>query len=323
MSALRSLVSGPRLRALVAGGVSATGGYDLLDAVLGRLAGGFILAFHNLPAERFVEHVEALRSSRPVTLSELIERRTQGRSTTGLFAITFDDGVGATVRAITGVARARHWPVTFYVPTGYVGNPRGMPFQWLKAVRPYLPAARIPLPSGELDLTPPGAVAAFAKRMTRLMYTRHPDEYVAPLRELVDALVAQGVVPAEAMVPPPAVTWDEMALLARDPLLQFESHGVSHSALSALAPAELARELEQSRDAIRACTDRPCRHFCYPFGGMESIGTRTPALVAEYYASAVTMARGRLGGASLHLLPRIPLYPEDDGRVARLKVLTT
>jgi peptidoglycan/xylan/chitin deacetylase (PgdA/CDA1 family) len=322
VSVLRSLANGPRVRGALARSVSASGAFAPLQRVLGRVGGGLILAFHNLPAARFVEHVESLAPDRPVALDELVERQRYGRSTAGLFAITFDDGVGATVRAIADVALARGWPVTFYVPTGYVDDPLGMPFQWLKAMLPHLPAARVPLASGPLDLSPPGAVRAFRTRMSRTMYTRPRAEYAPLLRELADYLIAQGLASAAALAPPAAVGWDEIARLARDPLLRFESHGVSHVALSALDGDALERELRESRDAIQEHSGRPCRHFCYPFGSAESIGAAAAAMTARYYVSAVTMTRGRLRHHAPYLLPRIPLYPEDDAAVARLKVLT-
>ena len=319
---IRSIALGPGARSAIAKSVSRLGTYYPLQYVAGRLAGGFILAFHNPPVERFVEHIESLGPNRPVSLSELVERHARGGSTAGLFAITFDDGVGDTVRAITTVIAKRQWPVTFFLPTGYLERPLGMPFQWVRAIEPYLPARSIALPSGPLDLSTPGALRAFAKQMARLMYTGRSDRYAPLIMELVDFVLAHGLAERRTIEPPAPVTWDEVSRLSRNALIRFESHGVSHCALSALEPDEIERELRESRDTIRAHTNLPCEHFCYPFGGRESIGSSAPQIAARYYRSAVTMTRGRLGGHGLHLLPRIPLYPDDDGAVARLKVLT-
>jgi len=64
------------------------------ERVLKRFAGGFVLAFHEIPPARFVELVGMLSAFRPAPLSELVERTKAGKPTGGLFAITVDDGVG-------------------------------------------------------------------------------------------------------------------------------------------------------------------------------------------------------------------------------------
>jgi peptidoglycan/xylan/chitin deacetylase (PgdA/CDA1 family) len=309
-------------RAVAARALRAVGGYRALRAPLGRARGGFVLAYHNLPADRFVEQITALAPSRPVTLDEIVERHARGAPTGDLFAITFDDGVGETVRAITTVAAARGWPVTFYLPTRYLDEPGGMPFQWLRAIERHAPALRIEAGGEIFDFTAPGALRAFAKDMTRVMYTRPFDEYGPRLRALADALAAGGHATREALAAPAPITWAEVAALARDPFVAFESHGVSHAALSGLAPEQLDRELAASQRAIAERTGRACRHFCYPYGGRQSIGPTAPAAVARYYRSATTMSRGRLGRHALTLLPRVPVYPHDDADLVRLKVLT-
>ena len=322
VSRVRSMALGPGARSAIAKSVSRSGAYYPFQRVLGRLAGGFILAFHNPSVERFVEHIESLGPNRPVALSELVERQARGGSTAGLFAITFDDGVGDTVRAIAAVIAERQWPATFFLPTGYLEQPLSMPFQWLRAIEPYLPARSITLPSGPLDLSTRGALRVFSKEMARLMYTGRSDRYAPLVMELVDFVLAHGLAERRTIEPPAPITWEEVSRLSRSPVIRFESHGVSHCALSALEPDEIESELRESRDTIQAHTNLPCEHFCYPFGGRESIGSSAPQIAARYYRSAVTMVRGRLGRHNPYLLPRIPLYPDDDAAVARLKVLT-
>jgi len=309
-------------RRLAARTVGARGVHRLLREPLGRWRGGYVLAYHNLPASRLVEQVEALAPDRPVALDELVERHGRGASTHGLFAITFDDGVAETVREIAAVASERQWPVTFYLPTAYLDAPGGMPFQWLRAIERHAPARKLELGDQSVDFSAPGALRAFAKELTRVMYTRPWAEYGPRLRALATALVERGLVAAEELAPPPAIAWTEVERLARDPILSFESHGVSHTAVAALDPDALERELVASQRAIAEHTGRACRHFCYPYGGAASIGDVAPARVARHYRSATTMSRGRLARHPLALLPRVPMYPHDDAALARLKILT-
>jgi peptidoglycan/xylan/chitin deacetylase (PgdA/CDA1 family) len=139
---------------------------------------------------------------------------------------------------------------------------------------------------------------------------------------LRDTLIEHGGVDAALLASPAAIGWDEVAILARDPAVAFESHGVSHTAVVALEREELTRELVASQRAVAEHTGRPCRHFCYPYGGPASIGTTAPAEVGRYYRSATTMSRGRVARHDPALLPRVPVYPHDDPELVRLKVLT-
>ena len=297
--------------------------YAILEEAVGRMRGGFVLAYHNLPAARFVEQIEGLAPNRPIALDELVERHARGASTRGLFAITFDDGVAETVREIASAATARQWPVTFYLPTAYLDVAGGLPFQWLRAIERHAPAVRIELGTNDvLDFDVPGAVQAFAKATTQIMYTRPWAEYGPRLRALADLLVDRGLVAPADLAAPPAISWPEVETLARGGILGFESHGISHTAVAALAPDELERELVESPRVIAEHTGRPCRHFCYPYGGTASIGAVAPSRVARHYRSATTMARGRLARHELALLPRVPIYPHDDAALVRLKVLT-
>jgi len=309
-------------RDLAARAVRASGVYRVVEGSLGRLRGGYVLAYHNLPGARFVEQIAALVPNRPIPLDELVERHARGLSTSGLFAVTFDDGVGETVRDIASVATKEQWPVTFYLPTAYLDAPDGLPFQWLRAIERNAPARKLELAGETLDFSAPEAVRAFAKELTKVMYTRPWAEYAPRLRALASALIERGVVAPEALAPPAAITWPEVEQLARAGVMSFESHGISHTAVAALTDDELEHELVASQRTISEHTGRPCRHFCYPYGGAASIGSTAPERVVRHYRSATTMARGRLGRHALALLPRVPIYPHDDAALVQLKVLT-
>jgi peptidoglycan/xylan/chitin deacetylase (PgdA/CDA1 family) len=286
------------------------------------LFGPFVLAFHNLPAARFEAHIEALRPNEPVPLSTLVDRIKQGKPTRGTFAITVDDGVGETVRALGAVAVEREWPVTFYLPTRYLDTGEGIPFQWLELIAPRLPSASTRVGSMEIDASTPAARRQFEESVKRIMKTRPAIEYVPFIQALIERARAEGwIAPHELQAPAP-IAWHEVATLARHEVIQFESHGVSHTAVSVLPVDDLEQELKDSRDRIVEHSNRPCRHFCYPFGGPESIGHRAAAVVERFYDSAVTLTRGRLNGRNPYLLPRIPVYERDTASVARLKTLT-
>ena len=93
------------------------------ERLLSRFNGGFLLAYHNLPVDRFVEQVESYAGLNILPLPEMVARIRSQRSTAGCLAITVDDGVASTVRALSQVAVDRQWPITFYLPTQYLDEP--------------------------------------------------------------------------------------------------------------------------------------------------------------------------------------------------------
>jgi peptidoglycan/xylan/chitin deacetylase (PgdA/CDA1 family) len=87
--------------------------------------------------------------------------------------------------------------------------------------------------------------------------------------------------------------WTELAELAAAGW-EIGSHTVSHPMLTRLGDDELRAELADSREAVRAALEVPCRSLAYPYGdfdervaaaagraGYEAAGTLYPALVRE------------------------------------------
>ena len=296
-------------------------GVGFLPAVRERYSGGLVLAFHEIPPQRLAEFVDRLKPGQAVSLSELVKRNKARKPTSGLFAITVDDGVGDNVRALAQLFLARHWPATFYLPTRYIETGEGMAFQWWRRLQPVLPRRKLELRSGVLDLSRPGAVRALSKKMELLWHSQPLESYLPLIMELVDLITHEGLVSRAALQPNAPITWAEVRLLAGTGLIQFESHGVTHAAMSALREEELVSEMKHSRDVVTEQSGRPCRHLAYPFGSPLSIGTQAVAVAERFYDSAATMAMGGAARAHPWLLPRIPLYANNSITLAWMKTL--
>jgi peptidoglycan/xylan/chitin deacetylase (PgdA/CDA1 family) len=293
-----------------------------LSRLMKRFSGGFVLAFHEIPPHRLSMLVESLSLCRVVSLSDLVQRTTDGKSTSGLFAITVDDGVGENVRSLADVCLARRWPATFYLPTRYIDTGEGMAFQWWRRLQPLLPRRRLELRSGTLDLSRPGAVRRLSRQMESQWHSQRPDSYLPMLMELVEMVSRECGVSRKDLQPDAPITWSEVERLSKTELIRFESHGVTHSAMSTLTEEELAHEMRHSRDLVTERSGRPCRHLAYPFGSPRSIGKLAALTAARFYSSATTMTLGSVDRANPWLLPRIPLYPGNSIRFARLKILS-
>lgn len=293
----------------------------LFGKFLRTYSGGFVLAFHEIPAERLVEFVSCLRPVQVVPLSELVQRSKRGKPTSGLMAITVDDGVGENVRSLSKACLAEGWPVTFYIATQYLDTGEAMAFQWWRRLKPLLPRQRLTLKSGVLDLSQPGALEQLSRRMEGLWCSRRLEAYLPLIAELTEIASRGHGISREAIRPEAPITWAEVEKLSGDEIIQFESHGVSHAAMSALTDEELNYEMRHSQQVVAEHTGHPCRHIAYPFGGWRSIGQRAAAAAERFYDSAATMNPGHVDSANPWLLPRIPLYAKNSTLVARLKVV--
>ena len=293
----------------------------LLQRYLAGCAGGYVLAFHDITAGKFESLVDGLRPAEAIPLSELVLRSKQGKSTSRLFAITVDDGVGDTVRDLVKKCTVRGWPVTFYLPVQYLEFRNGMIFQWWRNIEPFLPRAILNLPSGRLDLTRPGSVHRLAKEMEALWHGERMECYAMRTMELASYVADQEGVTLDDIKPPAPISWSEVAEISKNDLIRFESHGVTHAAMSALTLQELNHEMAFSRDLIARYTGRPCCHLAYPFGSPRGIGPYAAETARKYYDSAATLTLGTIDSCNFWLLPRIPLYPRNSRLFARLKVL--
>lgn len=285
-----------------------------------RRTGGFVIALHEIPSERVARFVEGMKPAQPVPLDEVVRRRKEGKSCSGLFAITIDDGVGDNVRALSKLFHDRQWPATFYLPTQYLDTGEPMAFQLWWRLKPILPRKKLELESGVVDLSAAPAFRAFSRKMESMWYSERQEAYLPLTRDLARAVMKELKISAKELRAPAPITWAEVKQIGASGLVRFESHGVSHTAMSALTERELVTEMSASQQIISEHTGRACRHLCYPFGSLESIGSLAPKVARRFYDSASTMTLGSVDVADPWLLPRIPLYPTNSMLFARTKI---
>ena len=293
----------------------------VVQRLMRRPPGGFVIAVHDIPPQRLAELVEGMWPARVAPLAELVQRNKDGKSCFGLFAITVDDGVGDNVRALTRLFQAKRWPATFYLPTQYLDTGIPMAFQWWWRLKPLLPRRKLELKSGTLDLSRPGAIEALSGKLEKGWYWQRLESYLPLTMELAEVVARErGTTLAELQGPAP-ISWPEVEQISRDDLVRFESHGCSHAAMSSLTEEEIVFEMRHSQATLAEHTGRPCRHFCYPFGSPLSIGALAPGVARRFYDSAATMSLGSIEASDPWRLPRIPLYPKNSILFAQMKVL--
>jgi peptidoglycan/xylan/chitin deacetylase (PgdA/CDA1 family) len=94
------------------------------------------------------------------------------------------------------------------------------------------------------------------------------------------------------------------------------SHGVSHRDLTQLSPADLEREVRESKDRIESELRRPCRFIAYPYGADD---TRVHAAARDAgYLAGFTLTE-RPGPLDVFAIPRVDIYRRDGLLGATLK----
>jgi peptidoglycan/xylan/chitin deacetylase (PgdA/CDA1 family) len=146
---------------------------------------------------------------------------------------------------------------------------------------------------------------------------RNMDQH-AQRRWIRDLCAAHGV-DLEAQCRAAAMTWDELRVIAADPLCTIGAHTVHHFAVSRLSEDEARHELVASADRIaRELGQRP-RYFAYPYGDEGSAGPRDFRLAREAgFRAAVTTRKGLIFGAHrdhMTALPRASL----SGKIMELR----
>lgn len=289
--------------------------------LINKPVGGCIICYHHISAKTLEEQLKWLsRWYAIVSLDELILRLGMGKSTAGLMSITFDDGFADELESGSALARKYGWPMTFYLATELVSS--GQPY-WFEEVGPLLQAA----PGGAYQL---GSLSfrlggSMSRRRARNLVVRHLFhrtlvEISRFMEELRRALFGSGNRRADVPVPSP-ISWHHVKELSRVDEVAFEAHSVTHPFFCTLSLDEIRREMEDSKRKVEEVTGREVRHFCYPYGDEQSIGSQAPQIAGQLFRSATTIIHGRCRrGMNRAMLPRIPLFGHDTAAMASWRV---
>lgn len=222
---------------------------------------------------------------------------------------TFDDAYRDNKDYALPVLEAQQVPFTVYVPEHFADGTGQLWWvelelaisacQWI-AVPELFPHERLQCATAsEKNCT-------FQRIYWRL---RHMDEVQA--RALVRKLCWRAGVDVTRLCAELIMSWAELRELGKSPLASFGAHTIGHFALAKLHPAKALHEMSASKARVEAELQRPCRHFCYPYGDAKSAGPRDFELADKAgFSSAVTMRKGLIESHhynSLMSLPRCSL----------------
>lgn len=304
--------------------------YTRLDAALAPITqgAGVIFMLHHVqpgPPEPFapnriltvtpefltgvIEHVLE-RGFDVVSLDEAHARMASDRSSGKRFAtFTFDDGYRDNIEIALPIFHRFGVPMTIYLTSDFCDG-QGLAW-WVTLERVLRESTRIavPFPDGCRHL--PLATIAEKHAAHNMIYPW--------LRAMPDASIHRHVNrwAEDAGIDPMAacrdlvMTWDEIRAAAKDPLVTFGAHTMSHAALARCSAEEARWQIAASIEHVEHELGRDCRHFAYPYGDAGSAGPREFEMCRSLgVRTAVTTRKGLIAtdvADRLTALPRLSL----------------
>jgi peptidoglycan/xylan/chitin deacetylase (PgdA/CDA1 family) len=299
--------------------------YSGLNAILHPIFGGLgaILCLHHVRPRSDAAFQPNFKSEiEPAFLQKLVIRLKRAgyefisldaahRSLTGekdiqpFVCLTFDDGYRDNLEWAYPILKEHAVRFTIFVVTGFAD---GTGCLWWRALERIIANAnRLPLPaSGELvsckTIAEKHAMFSRCAEWARLTEPKRIEHYVNVVGQRVG-------IDLQSITSELCLRWDELAALARDPLVTLGGHGLTHVALSQVIREQAAAEMQICAQLIESRTGVRCRHFAYPFGNRTEAGPREFAIAAELgFETAVTTRDGAVfaaHGRHLTALPRI------------------
>jgi peptidoglycan/xylan/chitin deacetylase (PgdA/CDA1 family) len=248
-----------------------------------------------------------------VSLDEMHRRLVQSDFSRRFVAVTFDDGYRDTLQYAYPILKQHEIPFAIYIPTSFPD--RSGELWWLALETVIARNDRVQLLFEGADRqfdcrSAEEKSAVFATLYWWLRRLGSEDE----LRAVVRDLCARHHVDIAGLCEELCMTWDEIASLAKDPLVTIGAHTVNHPMLGKVSEEAVRSELKMSRSAIEARLGIRPQHFAYPVGDATSAGPREFRIAADLgFKTAVTTRPGVLfpeHAAHLTALPRISLKGE-------------
>jgi peptidoglycan/xylan/chitin deacetylase (PgdA/CDA1 family) len=106
------------------------------------------------------------------------------------------------------------------------------------------------------------------------------------------------------------LTWEEIRLLANDPLVCFSAHSCSHPKLTHIPVKQVRDELSRSKKIIEDHLSRQCYHMAYPYGDFNEAVCHIAMETGFHTACTMRWGHNR-SGCDLFALYRIGISNQD------------
>ena len=270
-----------------------------------------ILMYHNFPSSQPGQQEALAKQCRHITrhysVVSLTDIAQSLRGGTPLppnaLAVTIDDGYRDFLNG-QPVFKAFNIPVTVFLVTGFLDHKLWM---WWDQLAYLLDKSR--RRSFQFSFSSDKAPASFmletetqrettltaVKKSVKLSSNDECRDFFGKLPQLLEVDLPPQ--PPEHAAP---LQWDDVRTLAGEGV-NFGAHTVTHPILSRITdPAELYREIEESKRRIEEELRRPILHFSYPFGFLRDFNSETIRVLDRcQFQTAVTTEKG-INGRHAH-----------------------
>lgn len=293
---VKSLSSPAIKRAVITAGLEASAIIDALGLSGGMRGRGVIFTLHHVrqPFERpfhpndilevtpgFLDIALGTLKARGydfIRLEDLPERLASG-SGQPFACFTLDDG-NRNNRTEAAPVFSRHGaPFTIFITKGFIEGTASLWWETLEALLNKAPAIDFDFGLGPEPLpaaTPAQKLAVF-RRITDFVSTADETRTVQQL----DAEARRHGVDPLAITRDLTMRADELAELARNPLVSFGAHTITHRGLTRLPEHEARREIGGSMAAVATMTGTAANAFAYTYGDARSVSPRERQFLRE------------------------------------------
>ena len=259
--------------------------------------------------ERVVHHLQRAEVDL-ISLDEMHRRLTAGDFSRRFACFTFDDGYRDNKQWAYPILKAAQVPFAVYVATSFADRLGKLWWLALEQVIARNERFSLIMDGQARHVVCPGLAAKREVFETLYWWLRGlPSEKM--VIDTVADLAARSGVDLAKICADLCMDWNEIAALARDPLVTIGAHTVNHVMLAKASDGQARGELKISRDVIAAALGKAPEHLAYPFGDPSTAGPREFRIAAELgFKTAVTTRPGVLfaeHAGHLTALPRISL----------------
>ncbi len=247
--------------------------------------------FSGLPPQVFEAQMRYLRQRyRVISLEELCHELEEPQTMDQAVVVTFDDGYRDTFIHAFPILQKYRVPATIFLIVGSVETGEVPWYDRVFLTLKVLPGGQLDLELDcprRFDLPSPAARLRAAEEIVGYLRTV-PD---SRRRECCAALERLVVLPKEELAER-MLTWEQVRRMQREGMA-FGSHTMTHPVVAQLPPAEMERELMQSRLILEQRIGSPVRNFAFPFGQLSDCGPIDGETLSRFgYQAVVTTIPG-------------------------------
>lgn len=240
-----------------------------------------------------------------VALDEVPARLEVKRAPRPFAALTFDDGYRDNLDYAWPVLKRHGVPWTLFIVSDFVDWCGRLWWLELEEAIARLDSLEIILNDVKLVLNTPRThekYAAYDSLRRRLK--AEPEHKLCTVTAELASLINLDI---NQLAAEQCASWNEIAVLARDPNVTIGSHTRSHPILLRHGAAFAAHEIKDSKTMIENRLGRPVRHLAYPSGDRGSVGPREFSIARDAgYLTAVTTRPGHVWSRHAQHLTALP-----------------